>query len=289
MEEIVDGRSKAKYPTMTIYLEEELRDNSKEVDAFAKSLIDVRLGDVSKLEEDFVKKSGKIILLEDELKARNLSADEMLVQIKDSLKMPLKRKGLDVFFSFEKDDLLKMRKKLLKLEKVRVQGVRGIDKTIVTREGEETVIKTSGSNLKSVLKLKEVDSARTTTNDIKEISKVLGIEAGRMAIVNELHRTLDENDILVDIRHIILLADLMTYDGSIRGIVRTGITREKASPFARAAFEETIKHLLDAAFAGQKEILQGVVENIIVGQPIKVGTGMVELVMKEMPKKEKKK
>jgi DNA-directed RNA polymerase subunit A" len=117
----------------------------------------------------------------------------------------------------------------------------------------------------------------------------LGIEAGRAAIAGELHKTLDENDIMVDLRHILLLADLMAYDGSIKGIVRTGIAREKASPFARAAFEETIKHLLDAAFAGQKEILQGVVENIIVGQPIKVGTGMVDLVMKDIEKQVKKK
>ena len=88
-------------------------------------------------------------------------------------------------------------------------------------------------------------------------------------------------------RHIILLADLMSYDGAIRGIVRTGITREKSSPFARAAFEETTKHLLDAAFHGEKENLQGVVENIIVGQPIKVGTGLVDLVMHQANKKEK--
>ncbi len=99
-------------------------------------------------------------------------------------------------------------------------------------------------------------------------------------IVSELAKTLEENSIYVDLRHLILLADLMTYIGEIKGIVRTGITRGKTSPFARAAFEETVKHLLDAAFKGEKEQLQGVVENIIVGQPIKVGTGIVELIMK---------
>jgi len=82
------------------------------------------------------------------------------------------------------------------------------------------------------------------------------------------------------LRHLMLLADQMTFSGTIRGIVRTGITREKKSPFARAAFEETVKHLLDAAFKGERDELQGVVENIIVGQPIKVGTGKVEIIMK---------
>jgi DNA-directed RNA polymerase subunit A" len=72
----------------------------------------------------------------------------------------------------------------------------------------------------------------------------------------------------------------MTFSGDIKGIVRTGITKGKSSTFARAAFEETTKHLLDAAFKGEKETLNGVVENMIVGQPIKVGTGIVELLMK---------
>ena len=73
----------------------------------------------------------------------------------------------------------------------------------------------------------------------------------------------------------------MTWDGDIKGIVRTGIARQKSSPFARAAFEETVKHLLEASFEGEIERLEGVVENIIVGQPIKVGTGRGKLVMKK--------
>ena len=143
------------------------------------------------------------------------------------------------------------------------------------------MIKTRGTNLKAMVKLPEVDGGRTTTNDIKEISAVLGIESGRMAIVNELEGVLKENGISVDVRHVMLLADLMTWDGEIRGIVRTGITRGKSSPFARASFEETVKHLLEASFSGEIENLEGVVENIIVGQPIKVGTGRVSLVMKK--------
>lgn len=284
VEEIVDGRSKAKYPTMTIYLTEKFLEDEKAADLFARSLIDVRMSDVIHIEEDFVKKTGKIIILEKELEARNVDEEELIKKIEKSVKFKLKKRLNELSFSFDKEPLLKARKQLLKLMNARVQGVRGIEKVIVVKENGEPVIKTSGTNLKSILKMKEVDSSRTTTNDIKEISKVLGIEAGRAAIINELHTTLRDNDIAIDIRHIILLADLMTFDGNIRGIVRTGITREKASPFARAAFEETTKHLLDAAFKGEKETLEGVVENIIVGQPIKVGTGLVDLVVKETKK-----
>ena len=169
---------------------------------------------------------------------------------------------------------------LVKILRKRVQGISGIEKTIVTEKNGEPVIQTAGTNLKAILRKKEIDETRTTTNDIAEIAKVLGIEAGRRAIVDELYKTLDENDIRIDIRHIILLADVVSFSGEIKGTVRTGIMREKTSPFARAAFEETVKHLLNAALQGEREELQGVVENIIVGQPVKVGTGRVELVMK---------
>ena len=281
VEEIVDGRSKARYPTMTIHmLDEKIKKDFNVVDKFAKSLIDVRMLDVVKVTEEMDKKKVSIELVKEEAKDRNVDIEDLADKIEKQLKAkPTKRENV-LIFTFKDDPLLKIRRNINKLLNTRVQGVRGIDKTIVVKEGEEYVIKTRGTNLKAVVKLEEVDGKRTTTNDIKEISKVLGIEAGRGAIVKELHGVLKENNINVDVRHIMLLADLMTFEGDIKGIVRTGITREKASPFARAAFEETVKHLLDAAFKGEKDFLQGVAENIIVGQPIKVGTGIVNLVMK---------
>jgi len=153
-------------------------------------------------------------------------------------------------------------------------------KLLVEKRGEEFIIITAGSNMKKILELDWVDETRTISNDIIEVSEVLGIEAARSLVVSELKKVLDDNGIAVDVRHIMLLGDLMTFGGNIKGIVRTGINKLKASPFARASFEETTKHLLDAAFKGHKETLTGVVENLIVGQPVKVGTGIVELLMK---------
>ncbi len=282
VEEIVDGRSKAKYPTMTIYLDESIKKDRNEIEKFAKSLIDVRIADVVKIEEDFAIGKIELKMLEDQIKENGVIEEELIEKIRKGLKdakVSKRKDTLELAFP-RKFTLLKIRKMVLKVLNGRAQGVRGIEKTIISKEGEEIVIKTSGSNLKTVLKLKEVDPTRTITNDIMEVSKILGIEAARKLGAAELKKTLDDNNIAVDIRHIMLLADLMTFGGEISGIVRTGITREKASPFARAAFEETVKHLLDAAFKGEREELKGVVENIIVGQPIKVGTGTVELIMK---------
>ncbi|HLC79661.1 MAG TPA: DNA-directed RNA polymerase subunit A'' [archaeon] len=283
VEEIVDGRSKAKYPTMTIHiLDATLRKDSQKLEAFAKTLIDVRIDDVIKVKEDLSKGKVTIELDKDAIESRNVNAQELVDKIEKQLKKEGKKKEKNILdFTFKNEPLLKIRRMLNKLRNIRIQGVRGIEKVIISKSDDDNVIKTRGTNLKAVLKLPEIDGSKTTTNDIKEISKVLGIEAGRMAVVNELSGVLKENGIAVDIRHIMLLSDLMTWDGDIRGIVRTGITRGKSSPFARASFEETVKHLLEASFSGEIEHLEGVVENIIVGQPIKVGTGRVSLVMKK--------
>lgn len=282
MEELVDGRSKAKYPTMTIFLTEEFKKDKKKAIEFSKSLIDVRVSDVTKIDENFEELKFAMEIDIQKVKDLNLDMNEIAELLKAGFKdLKSQQRDNKVFFTIEKKgDIIKARKAMIKLLKEKVHGVKGIEKTLVVEENDEWVIKTSGSNLKSVLKLEDVDQERVFTNDILETSKVLGIEAGRGLIVQELKKVLDDNGIAVDVRHIMLLADLMTYNGDIKGIVRTGITKLKSSPFARAAFEETTKHLLDAAFKGEEETLTGVVENLIVGQPVKVGTGNVELLMK---------
>ncbi len=282
VEEIVDGRSKAKYPTMTIYLTNDLKKDKDKAEKFAKSLIDVRYADVVKINEDFENMKIAVEILIEKIKPLTLKVDDIAEVLKKGLKdFKSIYRDNTVHFSLEKkNEYLKIRKELQKLLEEKAHGVKGIEKTLVVKEGDEYIIKTSGSNLKSVLKLEGINAERVFTNDIIETSKVLGIEAGRAMIVNELKKVMDDNGIKVDVRHIMLLADLMTFSGEVKGIVRTGITKGKASPFARAAFEETTKHLLEAAFKGERENLTGVVENIIVGQPVKVGTGIVELLMK---------
>jgi DNA-directed RNA polymerase subunit A" len=116
---------------------------------------------------------------------------------------------------------------------------------------------------------------------------VLGIEAARNSIIKEASRTLGEQGLSVDVRHIMLVADLMTYDGAVRAIGRHGISGKKSSVLARAAFEITTAHLLKAGVTGEMDSLEGVAENIIVGQPVTIGTGAVELVYKPMDKKKK--
>jgi len=106
------------------------------------------------------------------------------------------------------------------------------------------------------------------------------VEAARNAIINEAVKTLEEQGLDVDIRHIMLVADMMTTLGTVKQVGRHGVSGEKASVLARASFEITTKHLLDACIHGESDKLDGIIENIIAGQPIPLGTGSVELTMR---------
>ncbi|MCI4324101.1 MAG: hypothetical protein L3K03_08875, partial [Thermoplasmata archaeon] len=165
---------------------------------------------------------------------------------------------------------------------IRIKGVSGIRRALIRKEKDEYVIYTEGSNMDGVLEIPGVDAERTTTNSVYEIYKVFGVEAARAALVQEAGRTLAEQGLAVDIRHLMLVSDVMTNEGDIRAIGRHGISGKKSSVLARAAFEITAAHLLRAAVIGEVDELKGVAENIIVGQPITLGTGAVNLVYRPM-------
>ena len=162
----------------------------------------------------------------------------------------------------------------------KIKGVPGISNMTLVKDAGEWIIQASGSNLALVLRVSGVDTVRTNTNNIFEIASVLGIEAARSALISEVLNTLDEQGLEVDIRHILLVSDLMTSKGYMQQIGRHGIAGTKSSVLARAAFEITVPTLALAAINGEIEQLKGVTENVIVGAPMPVGTGIVELFMK---------
>ncbi|HYK93480.1 MAG TPA: DNA-directed RNA polymerase subunit A'', partial [Thermoplasmata archaeon] len=99
---------------------------------------------------------------------------------------------------------------------IRIKGVTGIKRALIKKEKDEYVIYTEGSNLEGVLEIPGVDAARTTTNSVFEIYKVFGVEAARAALIQEASRTLSEQGLGVDIRHLMLVADVITNEGDIR-------------------------------------------------------------------------
>ncbi len=281
--EVVDARREPSLAVMEIHLKDEIKSDKEKVKEFAEKLEEVLLTDVAKLEENFAEKKVTVIFDLRKLEDHGLTFEESKKKVEKQARRKAKEVG-DNYLVFEPGftTLRSIRSFKERLGMTRLTGIPGIKKAAVLEEpdGSGYYIQTEGTNLKDVLALPEVDPRRVFTNNIREVESVLGIEAARMVIFLEAKKVLDGQGLKVNPRHLMLVADAMTYDGVIKAIGRQGLSGQKASVLARAAFEETVRHLHEAAITGEVDYLKGVTENIIVGQPIPVGTGTVKLIMK---------
>jgi len=214
------------------------------------------------------------------MQQKELTPTKVSATIHEALKIDAPVEGNKLRIKPLTQTLSELRRTATKVKGVPLRGIKGINRVVVKMEGNEYVVYTEGSNLADILQLRGVDQTRTVTNNINEIEEVLGIEAARNSIIIEALKTLEEQGLDVDVRHIMLVADMMTHDGDMKQVGRHGVSGEKASVLARASFEVTTKHLLDACIRGEKDKLNGIIENVIAGQPIPLGTGLVELVMR---------
>jgi DNA-directed RNA polymerase subunit A" len=208
------------------------------------------------------------------------SAEKIAKIIKDATKdVKVKVKTHSVAVSpKEESDVKALQKIKEKIMSLQVSGTKGITNAVVRREGEEWLINTIGSNMQGVMEVEEVDETRTVTNDIHEVRKMLGVEAARNLIMNEALKTMQEQGLDIDIRHVMLVGDIMTMTGDILSIGRYGVAGAKTSILSRAAFEETIKHLVRASIRNEYDDFQGIFENVMIGQVIPSGTGMFDLI-----------
>ncbi|MDO5849619.1 MAG: DNA-directed RNA polymerase subunit A'' [Methanobacteriaceae archaeon] len=280
--EIVDARKKIATPTMDIFFEEEFRNDEEFVRTLAYKIGKSTLNDVlinQSLETDYINMQCIANLDLNEIENKKLDLSEIIAKIEKTFKNVVIKDNV-LIFEPAKNTIRELRLLADKIRTLQISGTKGIGKVVIRKDEFEWVIHTEGSNLKDILKEEGVDKIRTTTNDIHEIETVLGIEAARNAIISELNGTLSEQGLSVDIRHIMLVADMMTAEGEVKSIGRHGISGEKSSVLARAAFEETGKHLLHASIRGESDDLTGIIENIIIGQPIPLGTGSVSVTMK---------
>lgn len=288
--EIVDARKSLSTPTMKIKLLEKYAKDRNKAEELAMEIQETYISDIGKIETSIEDMSVWLSLDEQELKTRNIKREEVVTKIKgidaDILVEAMEDGQLRIYdknYSNSLHDLSKLGKKV---STTLVEGIEGIKRVLVRRDKEEYVLYTVGSELKKLKnqKIDGIDFTRTTTNNIAEIAEVLGIEAARNAIIEEMLGTLNEQGLDVDTRHITLIADAMTMDGEVKPIGRHGIAGEKASVLSRAAFEVTVDNLLAAAVHGETDELKGVTENVIAGQLIKLGTGAVELVVGKNPR-----
>uniref|UniRef100_A0A8C7K497 DNA-directed RNA polymerase subunit n=1 Tax=Oncorhynchus kisutch TaxID=8019 RepID=A0A8C7K497_ONCKI len=170
------------------------------------------------------------------------------------------------------------------LPKVVVQGIPEVSRAVIHIDEQTGKNKykllVEGDNLRSVMATHGVNGNRTTSNNTYEVEKTIGIEAARSTIINEIQYTMVNHGMSIDRRHVMLLADLMSYKGEILGITRFGLAKMKESVLMLASFEKTADHLFDAAYFGQKDSVCGVSECIIMGIPMNIGTGLFKLLHK---------
>ena len=279
--ELVDARKIPATPSMDIYLKKDYAVSNEKSVKVAKEILFTKVGNVVSFSEVDPTEGIKLHLGPEMMADRDTNPDEIAKVIETGKRKVQqdKRNPNVIHVSMPDADLSALFTLRNKILNMKLKGIPGITRVTVVKEGEDWFIQTAGSNLGKVVQVEGVDQTRVYTNNVHEVAQVLGIEAARATLVRELMSTLDEQGLEVDIRHIFLVADLMTSKGYIQQIGRHGIAGTKSSVLARAAFEITVPTLAEAAVKGEVEDLKGVTENVIVGLPIPVGTGMIDLYM----------
>ena len=286
MIEILDGRKMPSTPQMEIYLKSPYN-KGKDIKEVALQIKEVKLGElVKEYSMNISELKVEIKLSIEKCREFGLTANAIVKNVDKSLKEALMKAEADDTISMKlkkKDErsLNELYKLKEKIKTLYVSGIKGITQVLPVRRKEEFIIITAGTNLKKVLELDYVDQTRTVSNDIFEMASVLGIEAARQAIIEEVFKVIETQGLNVDIRHIMLIADTMCVSGEIKGITRYGVVSEKASVLARASFETPIKHIINASLTGEVDRLNSVVENVMLNQPVPIGTGLPGLVMKK--------
>ncbi len=283
-------------PTMEIHLKPECQDDEVKIRKVIRSIRELRIRDL--IEEYAIDNFGYRLILKPDMRALEsnlITLDKFVGYIRSAVKNMKGEVSLEgdkvvveLFEAAKKDKPLQtLRSWSYRVLDKLVSGIKGIKRawveTVEVDGKKEYVIRTTGSNLAEVLNLSCVDVSKTITNDCKEIEKVLGIEAARNCIFKELARILEEQGLEVDRRYISLVADTMTYSGTIEAIrlqaagVASGFFSEMKTPLSKMAFEWTTHVILNTARRGEDNPIVGPLDALIMGQTPPIGTGRVSV------------
>ena len=279
--EIVDARRFPSTPQMEVYLEKGFGESEETAISVHNRIEQIRIEQITHdVDLDFVDWNIIINLIPEICEKKGIDIDEIPDILKRYKKKgTIKREGNSIIINPGIEDLQVLQKMREKILKKVVKGIRGVKRGLLTPSdsNNEWVIKTEGTNLQGVVQIEGVDASRTVSNHIHEVEKLYGIEAARNMIIKEAQKVLEQQGLDVDLRHLLILSDLMCYSGTIQSIGRHGISGSKSSVFARAAFEVTVNQLLDAGLYGEEEKLLGIPENVIIGQLSPIGTGRTKI------------
>jgi DNA-directed RNA polymerase II subunit RPB1 len=222
------------------------------------------------------------------------NADKLIFRIRLNNIISSKKKSTNKQQSLDQQDEIYMLKNFQDqlLDNLILRGVKNINKVVprkitdslVKEDGsyvktETWVVDTVGTNLLDLLGLDYIDVNRTYTNDIQEIYNVLGIEAARQAIFNEISEVIDFDSTYINYHHLSLLCDRMTCNSTMVSIFRHGINNDNIGPIAKASFEETPEMFLKAARHAEVDPMRGVSANVMCGQEGYFGTSAFQVVL----------
>ncbi|MEM5805736.1 MAG: DNA-directed RNA polymerase subunit A'', partial [Candidatus Aenigmatarchaeota archaeon] len=220
--EIFDAKKEPETPMMTIYLKKEYN-NANDAAKLAENLVERKVLNLTKKISLNLNENSIEFEVTDKRKV-----DLICKVVKDNLKnVSVRAKEDKIIIVVKTEDVRELQKLKEKVLDLQIDGVRGIRNAIVRKEGEDWIINTIGTNLRDTLNIKEVDERRTYTNDIHETLAVFGIEAARNIIIREALKTMQEQALDVDIRYVMLAADIMTFGGDVSSIGRYGVAGAK--------------------------------------------------------------
>lgn len=292
IKEIINASKTINTPIITAKL---ACDNSETAARIVKARIETTtLGDVAEYIEEFVDKDECCLIVKLDWNAISaLQLEVSLISICDAIastKLKISRDKISAYGDFVKISVdpkdvnstyydLQIWKRAL--PQVVIKGIPTISRAVINeQEGKSGSYEllAEGYGLRQVMTSEGILGTQTKSNHIMEVENVLGIEAARQTIIEQIQYTMGQHGMTIDHRHVMLLADIMTFKGEVLGITRFGIAKMKDSVLMLASFEKTTDHLFDAALYGKKDAIEGVSECIIMGIPMPVGTGHFKLV-----------
>ncbi|MBI3622579.1 DNA-directed RNA polymerase subunit A' [Candidatus Pacearchaeota archaeon] len=277
--EIFDARKKPSSPKMEIYLDKDYN-NEKDARVFAEKIKEVTVKEIaSEINLDFSDKRVEIKVDKNGIKRSHVSIKTVVDRLNE-LGYKAKEKNESIVLNAGEESFKDIYHLKEKLKETAVAGIKGIKQILIAKRDANYVIITLGTNLKGVLELKEVNPNKTVSNDLHEVSEVFGVEAARQLIINEIKEVINPQGLDINERHLKLVSDTMTNTGEVKGVTRIGIIAQKSSILARATFETPIKQFVNATIKGSKDKLTSVIENIILNQPVPIGTGLPGLLVK---------
>ena len=294
--EIFDARRTPSTPEMEIYLDKQ-HNNEKDAKIIAEKIQEIKLKDIVKeIKINFGEKKIEGIIDNDAVKRVHSSVDTIVKRLNENAKLgkSCRASGNSIVMSVEDLDYKEIYKLKEKIKETQISGIKGIEQILVVKRDGDFIILTAGTNLEDILKFKGINYERTISNDIHEVCEVLGIEVARATIMREIAKVTNSQGLDINERHSKLIADAMTSTGTVRGITRMGIISQKSSILARASFETPVKQFVNATLKDNKDELNSVIENIILNQPVPIGTGLPGLMVEvtgpltdSKPKKDK--